>query len=56
MAKILKMPQKAENGNLAIEQIQAVPPRNLREPVHSELIDELDRIRDLRESPEDKNP
>jgi hypothetical protein len=50
VAKILKMPQKAENGNLTIEQIQVVPCPTGRDPIHSELIDELDRIRDLRKS------
>jgi hypothetical protein len=56
VAKILKMPQKkAENGNLTIEQIQAVRRPNAKEPPHSELTDELDRIRELRKASEDKN-
>jgi hypothetical protein len=49
------MPQKADKGNLTIEQIQAVPRPSAKEPPHSELTDELDRIRELRKASEDKN-
>jgi hypothetical protein len=52
VAKILTMPQKAKNGNLTIQEIQAVPRPNSPERLHSELTDELDRIRELRESSE----
>lgn len=55
MAKILKMPQKADEGNLTLDQIQALPRPNAKQPPHSELTDELDRIRELRKGSEDKN-
>jgi hypothetical protein len=49
------MPQKADKGKFTLEPIQVVPWPTGRDPIHSELIDELDRIRELRESLEDKN-
>jgi hypothetical protein len=52
VGKILKMPQKADKGNLTLEQIQVVPCPTGRDPIRSEFIDELDRIRDLRKASE----
>jgi len=36
--------------DLTLEQLQAVPCPTSPEPIHSELIDELDRIRELRKA------